>query len=184
MASHPAQLTKLQGYLEQERQADFRSEYFSGEIFAMSGGTGRHSELSARMIVLLSGGACRVFDSNLKIYIESVNRCVYPDASVVCGTPEYLDPHHDVLLNPTLVVEVLSPSTERYDKGSKALYYRNLPSLSHCLLVSQDRVFIEHSVYRKEQNWAVQTYTDLTDTIHVERLGLELPLEDIYKRIV
>ncbi len=184
MASQPAHVYSLEEYLERERQAECRSEYFEGEVFAMSGGTGRHSELSARMIVLLGRSPCRVFDSNLKIYLQQSDQCVYPDASVVCEAPQYLDEREDVLLNPALVVEVLSPSTERYDKSSKALYYRNLPSLRHCLLLSQNRVLIEHSERQENRTWVVQTYTDLREKIPLEILGFELSLDEVYKGIL
>ncbi|MDQ2711682.1 MAG: Uma2 family endonuclease [Acidobacteriota bacterium] len=184
MASQPAHVYPLDEYLQQERRADSRSEYFEGEVFAVSGGTGRHSELSARMIMLLGRGPCRVFDSNLKIYLQESEQCVYSDASVVCEAPKYLDQREDVLLNPALVVEVLSPSTERYDKGSKGLYYRNLPSLRHCLLISQDRVFIEHSERQENRTWVVQTYTDLNGKISLKLLGLELSIDEIYRGVL
>ena len=184
MASQPTDVRSLEEYLQEERKAEYRSEYFAGEIFAMSGGTGRHSELSARMIMLLGRGSCRVFDSNLKIYLEKMEQCVYPDASVVCEAPQYLDKRADVLLNPALIVEVLSPSTERYDKSSKALYYRSLPSLRHCVLISQDRAFIEHSERQKNRMWLVQTYNELSETVSLETLGLKLLVSEIYQGIL
>ncbi len=117
-------------YLELERKADHKSEYYAGEIYAMSGGTEYHSLLSVRIIVTLSRlllDSCKVYDSNLKVFLQDVRHCVYPDAMVLCGETEFWDQRKDVILNPTLVVEVLSPSTETYDKGIKATYYRNVP---------------------------------------------------------
>ena len=134
--------------------------------------------------MLLGRGSCRVFDSNLKIYLEQMQQCVYPDASAVCASPQYLDQRTDVLLNPMLVVEVLSPSTERYDKSSKALYYRSLPSLHHCLLISQDRVFIEHSERQENGSWLVQTYNELSENVPLETLGLRLSIAEIYRGIL
>ena len=186
MATQPRRLATLDEYLEAERLAVSKSEFHDGEIFAMSGGTRDHSRLSARLTMIfgLLLGSCEVYDSNLKLYLEQTRQCVYPDSMVLCGQPEFLDNKKDVLLNPTLVVEVLSPSTQAYDRGMKALSYRTIPSLRHCLLISQDRPNIEHFFRDSDGAWLVHEYNDRNATIPLADFGVELSVAEIYRNIL
>ncbi len=184
MATQPRQLVTFDEYLERERKADVKSEYYSGEVYVMAGGTAIHSRLSARMIAILDRLLrCEIYDSNLKLFVESVQECVYPDAMVVSGTAEFKDLRNDVLLNPTLVVEVLSPSTEAYDKGAKSLYYRTVPSLRHCLLISQDRIFVEHSERQEDRTWILTQYSDRNVRVPIKSMDVEISLSEIYEDI-
>jgi Uma2 family endonuclease len=141
-----------QEYLAWEREQPDRHHFLGGEVFAMAGGTPRHSALGAAIIlelgVALRGGPCRVMSGDLRVALHGGEHYVYPDASVVCGRMEFAEGTKDVLTNPTVVVEVLSKSTEAYDRGLKWDGYRQLPSVTDYLLVSQSSPRIEH--YRRE----------------------------------
>ena len=188
MATEPLPRFTFEQYLEQERKAEFKSEYHAGEIYAMSGGTEPHARLSFRIAHLLElhlAGRCRVYGSDLRIYIEKQDQCVYPDAMALCGEPDFFDQRKDVIRNPILVVEVLSPSTQAYDQAGKSVYYRSIPSLQDCLLVSQDRVYIEHSSRRENGTWILSSYTTLDQTaIHLQGLSVRIPVSEIYRGIL
>ncbi len=184
MATQPQQRFSFEQYLKLERTANGKSEFHNGQIYAMSGGTEPHSRLSARIVALLSLRLpdCRVYDSNLKLYIEQFDRGVYPDCMALCGTPQFWNAQADVILNPSLVVEVLSPSTERYDRGEKASYYRSISSLGQILIVSQDQVFAEHSIRQNDSTWTLVQYTGTSDRIPI--LNIEISLGEIYSGIL
>jgi len=149
-------------YLAFERASETKHEYVNGEIFAMSGGTESHSSVAANIIGELRnvffGRGCRVNTSDLRIKILTGTRYVYPDASVVCGPSEYGDNCRDVLLNPRLVVEVLSESSEAYDRGDKFAAYRTIPSLQHYVLASQDKPLIEVYTRKDDGVWLYSAY--------------------------
>jgi Uma2 family endonuclease len=168
-------------YLERERAAEYKSEYYGGEVFAMSGGTINHSLISTNTISVLhaalKGTGCRVFNSDLRVYIPASGLFTYPDASVVCGDVELLDDRADNLLNPVLLVEVLSPSTESYDRGTKFALYRSIPSLEEYMLVSQDQRRVE--VFRKDTSGRWVLY-DVEDAVELASVGCTIPVEDLY----
>jgi Uma2 family endonuclease len=168
-------------YLERERAAAYKSEYYGGEVFAMSGGTGNHSLLSTNttsvLHAALKGTGCRVFNSDLRVYIPANGLFTYPDASVVCGDIAYLDERADNLLNPVLLVEVLSPSTESYDRGTKFALYRSIPSLEEYMLVSQDQRRVE--VFRKDTTGRWVLY-DVEETVELASVGCTLLVDDLY----
>ena len=180
MATQPQVRFSFLEYLDLERSADYKSEFHNGQIHAMSGGTEPHSRLSSRIGALLNLrlSDCRVYDSNLKLYIEQFDKGVYPDCMVLCGLPHFWNGQSDVILNPSLVVEVFSPSSERYDRGEKASYYRSIPSLQEILIISQDQVFVERSKRQGDSTWTLVQYTSRHDRIPV--LNSELTLQEIY----
>ena len=174
-------------YLERERQAEYKSEYYNGEIFAMSGGTRNHSLLTSNFIGVLNatlrGTGGLVFTNDLRIHIPAVGLYTYPDVSVVCGEEELLDDHQDILLNPVLLVEVLSPSTESYDRGQKFVFYRSIPSLKEYALVSQRQKLVE--VFRKnEENlWVLHETDEARGTVDLASVGCALQLDDLYANV-
>ncbi len=187
MATEPLPRFTLEQYLALERQEEGKSEYHNGEIFSMSGGTELHARLSFRIAHLLElylKGMCRVYGSDLKIYLEKQDLCVYPDAMAICGEPEFLDQRNDVIKNPSLIVEVLSPSTASYDKARKSIYYRDLPSLQHCLLIEQDQVYVEHSARHENGTWLLNSHTSLDRTITLSGLSVSIPVSEIYTGIL
>lgn len=174
-------------YLALERAADTKHEFFDGEIFAMSGGTKVHSRLSVNMLHELSKALetspCEVLNSDMRIKLPT-GLYTYPDASVICDSPQFEDGHDDVLLNPIVIVEVLSPSTESYDRGKKFEHYRSCPSLRDYLLIAQDRVFVEHySRQADTDQWLLTTWNSLEAAVTLTALGVRLPLRGIYARV-
>jgi Uma2 family endonuclease len=171
-------------YCELEREATIKHEYLRGEVFAMAGGTLEHGRLSARVIHLLSreldGRPCRVFSSDVRVRIDVTDLDTYPDASVVCGEPRTAEQDPNALLNPILVVEVLSDSTEAYDRGEKASHYRRGPSLQAYLLVSQQHPKLELQVRRGDGSWALFE-AGPGERIAIEPLAIELAVDEVYR---
>lgn len=151
-----------QEYLAFERASPEKHEYVNGEIFAMSGGTGEHSAIAANIISearsALFGRGCRVHTSDMRINISSSERYVYPDASIVCERPRYTDDSRDTLLNPRVIVEVLSDSTEAYDRGDKFAQYQTIASLAEYVLASQKRPRIEVFTRQADGGWLLRVY--------------------------
>ena len=151
-----SQLTAAE-YLAWERQQETKHEFFHGEVFEMPGGSYRHNALGARISaalqVALRGKACFVLTSDQRVSLWNQQRYVYPDATVVCGAVEAQDGTNDVLLNPAILVEVLSKSTEEYDRGLKWEGYQRIASLTDYLLVAQSKVQIEHFRRRDGNHW-------------------------------
>lgn len=187
MATQPKHLFTLEEYLDQERRTERRSEFYAGAIYAMAGGTELHARLAAQITFLLRlklQNRCRVYGSDLNVYLEKQDQCVYPDAMVVCGEPRFWGKRKDVIANPTLLVEVLSPSTEAYDRSDKAIYYRGLASVQHCLLVAQDRIFVEHSARQEDGPWIVTQQEDHGSVLVLSALGISITVEEIYRAIL
>ena len=139
-------------YLERERVAEFKSEYYRGEVFAMAGASYRHGLIVGNLLgavkSCLEGKGCRIVPGDLRVHIPKTTLFTYPDLVVHCGRPVFFDPGYDTLLNPSAIVEVLSPSTADYDRGTKFLYYRSIESLQEYVLVDQDLRRIERWVLR------------------------------------
>ena len=171
-------------YLIIERNAEFKSEYVAGKIYAMAGASVEHNLITANVAgefyVQLKGGGCRTYASDMRVCTSPEGLYTYPDVTVGCGEPETLDGHGDVLLNPTVIVEVLSPSTEAYDRGDKAEHYRQLASLTDYILISQDRCRVEHFARQGEHAWLLSEYTSVTDQVVLGAIGCTLRLSDIY----
>ena len=174
-------------YLQQERAADFKSEFYDGETFALAGVTRWHSLIMTNLVAFLGhklrGSSCRVFNTDLRLHLDETGLFDYPDLMVACGELRFLDEHQDTLLNPTLIVEVLSPSTSDYDRGGKAAHYRTIPSLVEYLVVEQDRA---HAELWRRQNETTWTFTDihgLESEIQLDSVGLRLPMAEIFDGI-
>ena len=172
-------------YVEQERTADVKHEYYRGETFAMSGGSPTHALLAMNVGTALNNALreqdCRVFSGDLRIHVAAFGLYTYPDVSVVCGALELTDDGLS-LLNPTLLVEVLSPSTEPYDRGQKFTFYRAVPSLREYVLVAQARRSIE--VFRKNEAGRWVLYEPEEGALALVTGGAVLRLEDVYAGVV
>jgi Uma2 family endonuclease len=183
MATVPdAPLTEEQ-YLEIERRAEFKSEFHDGRMFAMSGGSLNHSLIATRMSALLDRQmppGYRTCNSDLRIKVSSAGLYTYPDCSVICGEPEYFGNQKDVVLNPLLIVEVLSPSTEGYDLGEKFELYRTIPSFQEYLIAHQDRRHVEHYSKQDEGSWLLRDHAGADSSVYVARLRVQIPLADLY----
>ena len=173
-------------YLAFERASDERHEYIDGEIFAMCGGSGPHSEICFAIghvlgNVLLSR-RCKIYTSNLRIYIALARRYVYPDVSVVCARPEFKGDKKDILLNPRVVVEVLSPSTEDYDRGDKFTHYKTIPSLAHYVLASQEKPVVEVFTRQQDGSWTGVKY-EAGQKIALPAIECEIEVDQIYANV-
>ena len=178
-----------QEYITLERKAipdadTVRSEYMNGEIIAMSGASLAHNLITgnvfANLYIRLRGSGCLAFANEMRVSIPSVNSYFYPDVSVVCEEPRFEDDVFDTLLNPIVVVEVLSPSTEAYDRGDKFAHYRQLTSLQEYILVSQDKVRVDHYV-RHAAQWILTDFQELEQHLPLTSIQCELPLQEIYE---
>ena len=173
-------------YIALERKAHFKSEYFNGHIIAMSGASFTHSlivsNISGELHVQFKGRGCSVHTNDMRVRPSLPESYFYPDVVVVCGEPEFEDDVFDTLLNPILIVEVLSPSTERRDRGEKFTRYKHIASLQEYVLVSQDKVSVEHH-RRHGTRWVLSHYRALEDLLPLPSIGCELPLRDIYARV-
>jgi len=174
-------------YLALEREAEYRSEYVDGEIVAMAGASRRHNLISlnvaAELHGQLKGRPCETYAADMRLGVDLARHYTYPDVAVVCGEPEFLDDgNFDILLNPTVLVEVLSPTTEDYDRGRKVARYRRLGTLTDYVLVAQDRMQVEH--YRREgMNWLLSEYSEPDAVVDLPAVGCRLTLAEIYARV-
>ena len=178
-------------YITLERKAipdaeTVRSEYMKGEIIAMSGASLAHNLITgnvfANLYIRLRGSGCLVFANEMRVSIPSVNSYFYPDVGVVCEEPRFEDDVFDTLLNPIVIVEVLSPSTEAYDRGDKFAHYRQLQSLQEYIFVSQDKVRVDHYV-RHAAQWILTDFQELEQHLPLTAIQCELPLQEIYENV-
>jgi Uma2 family endonuclease len=173
-------------YLDVERAAEHRSEFFDGEMFAMAGNSPRHSRIASNINGLLwfhlQGNSCQPYDSNLRIRVPSTGLYTYADVLVVCGPLEFGgDDRNETIVNPTLIVEVLSPTTEKYDRGKKFEQYKELVSFQEYLLVAQNEARIDRFLRGADNVWTPSTARDLSVALKCESLRIALPLADIYR---
>lgn len=173
-------------YLERERRSEARHEYVNGEIVAMAGASARHNLIVANVIRTLGGALkgrpCLVLASDQRVLVASTRLYTYPDVSVVCGKPKFHPSDPETLENPQLLVEVLSDSTELYDRGAKFAHYQKLDSLTEYLLVSQAERRIEH-YHRIESGQWLLTVTQGTATAALPGIGVALPLDEVYANV-
>jgi len=174
-------------YLEIERHAETKSEFFDGEMFAMAGGTKRHSliavNLGAEIRRRLRGPACVAFNADLRVKVNASGLYTYPDLSAVCGAQHFEDEQEDTLLNPNLIVEILSESTQHYDRGAKFALYRQLPSLREYLLVSQWEARIEQYYLGADSVWRFRDIVGLQSQLDLDSVSITIPLAEIYENV-
>ncbi len=186
VASNPITKVTAEEYLALDRAAEFRSEFLDGEIVAMSGGSPRHSKLQINLaleiVTALRGTPCQAFSSDLRVRV-SPRMYAYPDLTVVCGELMLADDRQDILLNPKVIFEVLSPSTEYYDRGVKFRRYREIESLTDYILVDQDQARIEQFTRGDAHTWTFHDYQDASEILLIESIGVSLPIARIYERI-
>lgn len=187
MSSAPTTYITPEEYLEQERKAETKSEYFRGELFAMAGASRRHgrivSNLVRRLAEQLEKRDCNVYSTDLRLAVSEAGLYAYPDVMVTCGEEKVEDRDHDMLLNPTVIVEVLSESTKDYDRGEKFESYRKLSSLREYLTVAQDKVHVEQWTRAGEGLWTLREYASPAEVINLQSIGVELRVLDIYLKV-
>ncbi|MFY9973812.1 MAG: Uma2 family endonuclease [Chromatiaceae bacterium] len=189
MSLQPKYHLSFEEWLEAERaSAEGRSEYVDGEVFAMTGASAEHNtivmNIGRELSIQLKGRPCQVYANDMKVLIRSASAGKYPDLVAFCGEPELLDGRRDVLLNPSLLVEVLSNSTEAYDRGDEFALYRQIPSLREYLLVSQSRVLVELFSRGDDGRWVLADYRSLNDRVPLPSLDCTLDLAEIYDKVV
>lgn len=184
-----AQKTALtpQQYLEQERKAELRSEYFDGQLLAKTGSSADHCTIVGNIAVGIRqqfrNRSCEVFMNMMRIKVIKSSSYFYPDVVAVCGKPQFEDNEQDVLLNPTMIVEVLSPSTENYDRGTKFEHYRTIDSLTDYLLVAQDKIHVEHYFRQSDRSWLFSEYKSANDELQIASIGCELLVAEVYEKV-
>jgi len=188
MSLQPKATLSFNDWLEGERAAlEGRSEYVDGDVFAMTGASLAHnaivSNINREISIQLKSRPCQVYANDVKVLIRSADACKYPDLVALCGEPELLDDRRDVLLNPSLIVEVLSASTEAYDRGDNFALYRRLPSLQEYLLVSQNRVGVELYTRAAEGRWTLTDFAALSDRVPLASIDCTLALDEVYDKV-
>lgn len=166
---------------------DERYEYVDGEVYAMSGGTFEHNTIISNIVRDLGtqtkGRPCHVFGAGLKLRVVAADVGKYPDLMAFCGEPQFYDGRRDLLLNPSLIGEVLSSSTEGYDRGDKFYLYRCIPSLREYLLVAQHRVLVERYIRGAEGRWTLESFEDLADAVRIDSIDCTLKLAEVYDKV-
>ncbi len=187
----------VQEYLEMERAAFERSEYLNGEIFAMAGESDNHADVSVNLIREISERLrktkCKIRAKDTKVrsgdFEEKMPHSMkgmfsYPDMVIICGEPEYHDEHKDIILNPKVIIEVLSESTELFDRNTKFIRYKKFnPTLTDYILVSQDKPMVEHFIRQDDESWKIYTYFGLKEIFTIESIKCKLKLSDVYDRV-
>jgi Uma2 family endonuclease len=187
MSAIPKTLLSPDQYLAQERLAKFKSEYYRGEVFAMAGASYAHTlikdSLARKAGNQLEDGPCRVLTSDIRVKVHATGLYTYPDIVVLCDPPEFEDDHFDTLLNPRIIVEVLSDSTEKYDRGDKFRQFRDIPSLKEYVLVSQNSALIERYVRQTNDDWLLTTFDNLSATFEFASVPGRIPLSEVYRGV-
>jgi Uma2 family endonuclease len=184
----------IEQYLEYEREADERSEFVDGEIYAMAGESRRHGDISMNLAVALGvqlrGTNCRGRIKDTKVKSGSLKErfgkgmISYPDLVVICGEPEHHDKHTDIVLNPTVIIEVLSESTAEFDRGVKFTRYRMFnQTLTDYILVWQDEALIEHYIRQANGDWLLKEYHGLDKSFRINSIDCSLNMADVYERV-
>ena len=187
MSSAPLTRLTPEEYLERERKAEYKSEYYQGEVFAMAGASPNHGSVVTNLVASLhgrlKGRGCKVWATDLRLRVSATGLYTYPDVMVVCGPPSLADDRRDTLLNPNLIIEVLSDSTRDYDRGRKFQQYRTLASLLEYVTVEQDGVHVEQWARQPDQRWMLTEVEDTGATLSLASIGVDLPLSEIYEGI-
>jgi Uma2 family endonuclease len=187
MSSQTKPKYTLEEYLALERSSEERNEYFDGEIFAMGGASEKHNlivvNVSASLHTQMRGKPCKVYVSDLRVKIRQTGLCAYPDVVALCGDAQFDDEHLDTLLNPTVIIEVLSKSTQRYDRWEKFAQYRKIDSLLQYVLISQDRIRIESYVRQPDSQWLMSEMSQPQEKLKLVSIQATLLLADVYDRV-
>ncbi|MEA2061622.1 MAG: Uma2 family endonuclease [Thermodesulfobacteriota bacterium] len=174
-------------YLTLERESEVRNEYFDGEIFAMAGASREHNQIASNIVRVLGNQLlekpCSVFSSDMKVKMEEIGKYCYPDIVLVCGKEEFEDDEKDVLLNPIVIIEILSDSTEAYDRGEKFAHYQLLNSFAEYILISQYFCRVEKFTRQDDETWIYSKYQTVDHVVKIETTHCELPVSEIYRKI-
>jgi Uma2 family endonuclease len=182
-----SQLYTPEEYLALEEAADHRSEYYQGQIYAMAGGPYKHEVIAGNFYAALhryaQNGKCVAVASNMRLLVERHGLYTYPDAMLVCGKPQFVTNRTDIILNPLILVEVLSKSTRAYDLGDKFEFYRSIPTFQDYVMVDQDRVFVEYYHKLGAQRWVLTEISDPATVLTLQSIKLDIPVYELYHQV-
>src|SRR6185295_12799056 len=188
MASHPKPFYTPEEYLKIERKAAYKSEYYTGEIFAMSGASRAHNLIVANVTTALNtqleNRECEIYANDMRVRTPDRSTYAYPDVVVVCGQPQFEDAEVDTLLNPTLIIEVLSPSTETHDRTKKFADYRKIESLKEYILIAQQECRLTQFIKQPDGMWLFQEASSLGEIVQLTSVNCDLALEKAYRKVV
>lgn len=187
MSTQPLQSLTVAEYLTLERSSQERHQYYLGEIFARDGASRNHNRITSNVGALLNiafqNRPCEEFVADMRVRVSRAGLYTYPDVVALCEPPQFDDGHNDTLINPQVIFEVLSPSTELFDRGKKFQLYRELDSLTDYILVAQDRVAVEHFRRGEGNAWIMHPLHSTDQSLEITSLGVELPLSEIYRKV-
>lgn len=187
MSTAQKPLLSPEQYLDRERAANYRSEYYRGELFAMAGASWEHTlikdNLARETGNQLKNGPCRVLTSDLRVKVSATGLYTYPDITIVCDEPQFEDGVMDTLLNPRIIVEVLSESTEKYDRGTKFGHYRQISSVNEYLMVAQDRLLVEQYVRQADHTWVLTIFDQSNSILKFASISAQVALDEIYRGV-
>jgi Uma2 family endonuclease len=187
MTAQPQPYCSPEDYLAFERTSDTKHEYLAGTIYAMSGGSARHNRIAgstyAALYAQLRRRNCTVYPSDMRVKAVQTGLYTYPDITIVCGNEQFEDAKEDSLVNPTIIIEVLSPSTEKYDRGKKFQHYRTILSLREYILIAQDSYHVERFLRQSDNTWILSESTDPTGIIALTTIHAVLNVEEIYEKV-
>ncbi|MDZ4720979.1 MAG: Uma2 family endonuclease [Roseiflexaceae bacterium] len=189
MTAQPKRSITEAEYLEFERASTSKHEYIAGDIVAMTGASEQHnliaSNVTAALHPQLRGRACRIYPSDMRLKVVQTGLNTYPDLTIVCGPSQFSVPtRRDTLINPTVIIEILSPSTERYDRGLKFQNYRTIPSLQEYLLIAQDAPHIERFARNEANQWVFADAVGIDATLEIPSISALLMLSDVYEQVI
>jgi Uma2 family endonuclease len=188
MTTQPKNLLTPEQYLAIERDAEFKSEYYAGEMYAMAGASRQHNLIVSSIIRVLGNQLldrdCNVYPSDMRIRIIKNGKYTYPDVAVACGEEQFEDEYKDTLLNPLIIIEVLSETTEAYDRGKKFENYQQIDSLREYILVTQEPYRIEQYVRQNDKTWTYSEYHEAEERMEISTIGCGLSLKDVYAKVV
>jgi len=172
-------------YLFQERQSSQKHEFVEGIIYAMAGASEEHVLIAGNVFgeiySIFKQRPCKVYNNDMRVKVNK-NDYVYPDIVAVCGESKFEDNVFDTLINPTIIIEVLSESTENYDCGKKAALYRNLETVQECILIAQDRCYIEHYQRHNESQWLLTIISNINEVLNLKSINVQITVQDIYHK--
>lgn len=188
MTAQPISYITEDDYLQRERASTLKHEYYAGHMYAMAGASEAHNLIAMNIAALLRsrvrGSSCRAYPSDMRVKVQSTGLHTYPDFSLVCGPPAFVDADkRDTLTNPKLIIEILSPSTESYDRGEKFQHYRTIETLQEYILVAQNKYRIERFVRNEHNEWVLSDITGIEASLPLALLQTEIALAEIYEQV-
>lgn len=189
MTAQPKPYITEELYLQRERTSLEKYEYYDGEVYAMAGASEQHNIIAMNVAALLHahlrGRSCRAYPSDMRVKIVKTGLYTYPDFTIVCGQSQFTDPEkRDTLINPTVIIEILSPSTERYDRGLKFQHYRTMDTLQEYILIAQDKYHIERFTRQENNEWTLSEAIGIESIVPIASIQAHFGLNDIYEQVL